>query len=99
LPELSLYIIGSNPVDSVRALGKKPGVTVTGTVDDIWPYVNAIDLFVFPLWKGTGLKNKVLEAMYAKRPVVTTRIGNEGIDAVSGRDLVICDSAADFQQT
>lgn len=98
LPNLSLYIIGRNPVESILALGEKPGVTVTGTVEEIWPYVNAVDVFVFPLWKGAGLKNKILEAMYAKRPVVTTKIGNEGIDAVPGRDLVVCDSAPDFQK-
>ena len=60
-----------------------PGVIVTGGVDDVWPYINGIDVFLFPLLQGAGLKNKILEAMYAGRPVVTTEIGNEGIDADS----------------
>jgi glycosyltransferase involved in cell wall biosynthesis len=95
---LLLYVIGRNPPVSIRDLGKNPGVTVTGAVDNIWPYVNAVDVFVFPLWKGAGLKNKVLEAMYAKKPVVTTPIGNEGIEAVQGRDLRVCHRAEDFRK-
>lgn len=98
IPTLSLYIIGQNPVQSIVDLGNNPGVLVTGTVEDIWPFVNAMDIFVFPMWKGVGLKNKVLQAMYAKRPVVTTTIGNEGIEAVDGQDVIVCDSAQEFQR-
>ncbi len=98
LPDLSLYIIGRDPVDSVRDLGRKESVVVTGTVEDTWSYVNAVDVFVFPLWRGTGLKNKVLEVMYAKRPVVTSRIGSEGIGATPGRDLLICSSPLEFRE-
>ncbi len=97
LGTLSLYIIGRNPVDSVKALGGQDGVTVTGEVDDLWGFVNAVDVFVFPLWRGVGIKNKVLETMYAKRAVVTTRIGSEGVGAVPGRDLLICDTAGAFR--
>jgi len=97
VPNLSLYVIGRNPVESIRELVKTEGVILTGEVDDIWPYVNAIDVFVFPVWKGIGLKNKVLEAMYAKKPVVTTPVGNEGIDAVPGRDLLVCNSSESFR--
>jgi glycosyltransferase involved in cell wall biosynthesis len=44
------------------------------------------------------VKNKILEAMYAGRPVVTTEIGNEGIDAVDGRDLVLCRTPDAFRR-
>jgi glycosyltransferase involved in cell wall biosynthesis len=97
-PELTLVVIGRYPSPSIRTLGEKPGVIVTGAVDDIWEYINAIDLFLFPLLRGAGLKNKILEAMYAGRPVLTTNIGNEGIDAVDGRDLVICRTPDDFRR-
>jgi glycosyltransferase involved in cell wall biosynthesis len=70
---------------------------VTGPVEDIWPYVNAVDLFVFPLQRGAGLKNKILETMRAGRPVITTPIGNEGIDAVSGRDISIAGTPEEFR--
>lgn len=88
-PSLSLVIIGRDPVPSIRELEADQGVIVTGAVESIWEYINAVDIFVFPLWIGGGLKNKILEAMYAGRPVVTTPIGNEGIDAVPGREILI----------
>jgi glycosyltransferase involved in cell wall biosynthesis len=98
LPDLTLAVIGRYPSDSIRELGKFPGVIVTGEVEDIWEYLNAIDVFLFPLLRGAGLKNKILEAMYAMRPVITTKIGNEGIDAVPGENIVIVQSKEDFQR-
>ena len=77
-------------------LAERPGVVVTGTIDDIWSYVNGIDIFVFPLWRGVGVKNKIIEAMYARRPVVTTLVGNEGIEGTVGRDLLVCHTAEEF---
>jgi polysaccharide biosynthesis protein PslH len=97
VPGLSLIVIGKDPVGSVRELGTKPGVVVTGAVADIWPYVNSVDVFVFPLLIGAGLKNKILEAMGAGRPVITTVIGNEGIDAAPGREIAICETPEEFR--
>ena len=98
IPALSLYIIGRAPSTSVRALGENAGVVVTGEIDQVWPWLNAVDLFILPIFTGTGVKNKVLEILYAKRALVTTPLANEGIDALSGRDLVLCNSNADFQR-
>jgi len=97
-PDLTLVVIGRYPSQSIRDLGEKPGVIVTGGVDDIWPYINGIDVFLFPLLRGAGLKNKILEAMYAGRPVVTTEIGNEGIDAIPGQEFVLCRTPEDFRR-
>ena len=97
-PELSLIVIGRCPTPSILDLGKQPGVIVTGGVDDIWAYIHAIDVFLFPLLRGAGLKNKILEAMYAGCPVVTTKIGNEGIDADPGNELVLARTPEDFQR-
>jgi glycosyltransferase involved in cell wall biosynthesis len=95
-PSLSLVIIGRDPVPSIRELEADPGVIVTGAVESVWKYINSVDIFAFPLWIGGGLKNKVLEAMYAGRPVVTTPIGNEGIDAVPGREILINSDRSGF---
>jgi glycosyltransferase involved in cell wall biosynthesis len=95
---LHLYIIGRTPDASVIQLARDEHVHVTGAVENIWPYLNAIDIFVFPLRRGAGLKNKILEALYAKRPVVTTPVGNEGLDAVSGRDLIVCKKPGEFRR-
>ena len=95
---LSLVIIGRNPNEKIRKLGDQPNVIVTGEVQNIWSYVNSVDLFIFPLWIGGGIKNKILEAMFARTPVVTTTIGNEGIDGVNGKHLYICSREYDFIQ-
>jgi glycosyltransferase involved in cell wall biosynthesis len=95
---LNLIVIGRNPSRSILDLGDKPGVIVTGEVDDVWSYIHGIDVFLFPLFWGAGLKNKILEAMYAGRPVVTTEVGNEGIDAIPGREFVLCRTVEDFQR-
>lgn len=96
IPAVTFYVIGKLPDDSILALGKQGGVVVTGEVEEVWPYVNGVDVFVFPLWKGTGLKNKVLEAMYARRPVIASPIAGEGIEALPGRDMVVCNTQEEF---
>jgi len=96
MEELTLYIVGKNPVESIISLSNDKNVIVTGTVENIWPHVNAIDVFLFPLKRGAGMKNKLLDVMYASRPVVTSAIGNEGINAASGKELLICDTADDY---
>jgi len=99
-PDLHLYLVGRNPDDSILELAREDKqITVTGTVDSIWPYVNAIDLFVLPLQKGAGLKNKILDIMYAGKPVITTQLGNEGIYAEHKRDILICQQAEDYIRT
>jgi glycosyltransferase involved in cell wall biosynthesis len=97
-PDLTLVVIGRYPSQSILDLGEMPGVIVTGEVEDVWPYINGIDVFLFPLLQGAGLKNKILEAMYARCPVVTTEIGNEGIDAVPGQEFALCRTPGDFQR-
>jgi glycosyltransferase involved in cell wall biosynthesis len=72
-PDLELVIIGRDPDARVRALAG-PQVTVTGAVASIWPFVMQVDVFVFPLFTGSGLHNKILEAMFAVTPVVTSDI-------------------------
>lgn len=95
-PEAKLVIIGRDPVKSVRDLEAIPGVIVTGTVDNIWSYLSGIDVFVFPMEIGSGQQNKVLEALYSKRPVITSAVGNAGIGAEAGKQVLIADTDSEF---
>lgn len=97
-PDAKLVIIGRDPVESVRALEKIPGVVVTGTVENIWSYINGVDIFVFPMEIGSGQQNKVLEALYCKKPVITSAVGNSGIGAESGREILVSESDTDIAQ-
>jgi len=95
-PDASLAIIGRDPSSEVRRLAACEGVTVTGAVENIWDYICAVHVCALPMLEGAGLQNKVLEAMYAGRPVVTTSIGNEGIDAAPDREILIADDEEGF---
>lgn len=87
-PTLKLIIIGRTPVQEVLDLQHTPDVIVTGAVDNIWPYVNAVNVFVFPMETGGGQQNKLLEAMCAGIPVISTPLGNTGIGARHGSEIL-----------
>jgi polysaccharide biosynthesis protein PslH len=95
--DVKFCIVGSRPLAEVRALAEKDKDTiVTGFVDDIEPYYKTSTIFVAPLLTGGGIIVKVLDALAAGTPVVTTSIGNEGIGAIPGEHLLIADTPADF---
>lgn len=88
-------IIGANPPDSVRRLGEIEGVTVTGTVADVRPWLGRLRAMVAPLAIARGVQNKLLESMAMGIPVVTSHLAARGLDAVPGRDLLCADGAQD----
>jgi glycosyltransferase involved in cell wall biosynthesis len=93
-PELDFLVVGSRPVSAVLALGRRPGVSVTGTVADLRPYYRRALTVVVPLRVGGGTRLKVLEAMAAGTPVISTRLGVEGLAVTPGKDVLLADSAA-----
>ncbi len=92
LPEMRLMIVGANPTPAVSALGAIPGVTVTGTVPDVRPYYREALAAIVPLRTGGGTRLKILEAMAAGVPVVSTVLGAEGLAVAPGRDILIADA-------
>ena len=87
-------IVGSSPAAAVQALAALPGVSVTGRVADIRPYLAHADAAVAPMRIARGIQNKVLEAMAMARPVVVTPEGLEGIGAVAGQEVLVAADAA-----
>ena len=92
-PTLEFAVIGANPVPEVQNLRRLPGVTVTGRVTDVRPYVAHAAAAVIPLRIARGIQNKVLEAMALGRPVVVTPQAFEGVRATAGHDLLVADGA------
>ncbi len=95
VPDAELLVIGRDPAEEIRAL-RGPGVQVTGTVEDIWPYVHQARVFVLPMLGGAGLQNKILEAMYAGVPVVTTPVSAESLGARLGVELLVAETNAEL---
>ena len=93
-PDVALTIVGRDPTPAVLALGDVPSVTVTGAVDDVRPWLARAAVVVAPMVSGSGIKNKLLEAMAMGRPVVATSLAAEGVAAVPDRDLVVADGPA-----
>jgi len=96
-PGIRLQIVGADPSAAVRRLGELPGVTVTGSVPDVRPYVTRSALTVAPLSIARGTQNKILEAMAMGVPVVASRIAAGGVDAVPGEHLLAAESPAGYR--
>jgi glycosyltransferase involved in cell wall biosynthesis len=93
-PAILLTLAGADPVRVVKRLAAER-VRVPGFIDDLLPVIAAHRVFAAPLRFGAGLKGKIVQAMAAGLPVVTTTVGAEGI-ASSERELVIADDAQAF---
>ncbi len=90
-PKIEFWIVGKDPSPEVTNLAGN-GVHVTGQVDDLTPYYKDSIMCVVPLRAGGGTRLKILEAMALGRPVVTTTVGCEGLEARNGEHLFIADT-------
>ena len=96
IPDVSFVICGARPNAVVVRLAKLPGVVVTGRVADVRPYLAQASVGVVPLRIARGIQNKLLEAMAMGLPVVSTTAAYVGVEAKSGRDLLIADDPISF---
>lgn len=96
VPDVSFTIIGRNPSARVRALATVPGVSVTGTLDDVRPAIAEGAVYVVPLRAGSGTRIKIFEALAMGKAVVSTTVGAEGLALESGRHFLAADTPRDF---
>lgn len=97
-PDTGVVIVGRQPPASLVAAARERGLAwrFTGLVDDIRPYVAAAHVAVIPLRIGSGTRIKAFEAMAMGRPVVSTRIGVEGLDIAPGQHFLVADDPGEF---
>jgi glycosyltransferase involved in cell wall biosynthesis len=96
IPDASLTVVGRNPSKRILELNGRNGVLITGTVDDVRPYMEEAVVYVVPLRIGGGTRLKIFEALAMGKAVVSTTIGAEGLPLVDGEHFVSADSPADF---
>ncbi len=96
VPEVEVAIVGNHPGAEVLALGRRPGVTVTGFVPEVAPWFQSAAMLVVPIRFGGGTRIKILEALSWRRAVVATSAGAAGLGAESGKHLVIADGDVEF---
>ncbi len=97
VPDAKFIAAGYGPPEELIAIQEgDPNVVVPGFVEDIDECYKKAAVFTAPILVGGGIIVKILDAMAAGAPVVTTSYGNEGVGAVPGRDLLVADSPAEL---
>ena len=94
-PRVTLSIVGRAPTPAVKALAGD-GIEVTGTVDDVRPYMKKAAAYIVPLRIGGGTRLKIFEAMAMGKAVVSTTVGAEGLPVVAGEHALIADEPQAF---
>lgn len=87
-PNAKLLIIGADPPHTIRELERTPGVSVTGSVPDVRPYVQRCAVNVAPLNIARGTQNKILEALAMGVPTVASKVAAGGVDCIPGEHFI-----------
>ncbi len=96
IPQIKFYIIGRNPIAAIRQLNNKDNIIILDKVANIRDCLNSRQILVVPLQLGGGTRLKILDAISYKLPVVSTSVGAEGLDLVSGKHIIIADRPDDM---
>lgn len=96
-PDATFEVLGARPPHGVRALDRAgSGIHVAGYVDDLGARLAGTGVFVAPLRAGGGMRVKILDALARGLPVVSTRVGCEGLAVTHERDILVADTAAEL---
>ena len=94
-PNIKVAVAGTNPTKSVKQLASN-NVIVTGWVPDMREYYAQSKVFVAPMQIGTGLQNKILEAMAMKVPCITSALANDSLKAENGKQVLVAKKAQEY---
>ncbi len=94
-PTAKLYIVGPNPTTNIKRFAGD-NVIVTGQVSDLRECAVKAGVVACPILTGTGTRNKILQAWAIGRPVVSTTLGLEGLEAKHAEQILIADRPEDF---
>jgi polysaccharide biosynthesis protein PslH len=97
-PQVRFSVVGADPKKPIRNLARDNSVEVTGYVTDIRPYISRASVFVCPMVGGSGIQNKLLQAMSMGTPVVTTSIAIQSLSVKDGEHLLVADEPQQFAE-
>lgn len=97
-PDVRFKIVGRDPTRKIQALASDAAVEVTGTIDDIRPHVAQAAVAVCPMTAGSGIQNKMLEAMALGTPCVVTTATSQSVSAIPEQDFLVRDDRNGFAE-
>ncbi len=97
-PQTTWAIVGQKPHPRLDRLKELPGVTITGWVEAVQPYLAGAAVFIMPFRMGSGTRLKLIEAMAAGKAIVSTPIGAEGFPVTDNQELLLAENTAGFAQ-
>lgn len=94
--DVTVWVVGRRPSPRVAELGARPGIEITGTVEDVRPFIDRGGVYIVPLRVGSGTRMKIFEAMAMGKAVVSTTIGAEGLPVTHHENIILADEPSDF---
>ncbi len=88
-PNIKIAFVGANPHPLLKKLSNE-NIEVTGWVEDMRSYYASSHVFIAPMQLGTGLQNKLLEAMAMRMPCITSELANSGLNAEHMKHIIVC---------
>ena len=95
--EVKFIAVGKKPLNR-NILPAGPNTEFTGYVPDMRPYFERAAVLAAPIRIGSGVRNKILEAMAMGRPVVSTSVGCEGLEVKDGENIFVADKPEEFAE-
>lgn len=95
-PAVKFHIAGRNAPQSLQKSLNFPGIVFHGEVADARVYMAKHQVSIAPCFSGSGMRVKIIESMALGKPVITTTVGAEGLNAVHNDNIIIADDSADF---
>ncbi len=97
IPQVQFKIVGANPSPTILKLGSHDtSVSITGYVENLAEHLSAATVAIAPMLSGSGIQNKILEAMAAGTPVVATKMAINAIEVTPNRDILLGNTATEF---
>ena len=92
----NLLIVGSDPNEQIKALDNGKNIKVLGHVEDLKEIYDKARVLLAPLKWGAGIKGKICEAAMNNVPIITTKVGAEGLSLINRKDFYLGESNCDF---